>query len=160
MYICVCVCVQNQSYEGMQTDRWLANVSAWTHTHVWHLHISCSVSGRMCAETQEFLHCLRAEKKSYHRGGWERKVTYPVSCRWKCLVSARARAARWARHAAPFLLTLEGIGPGWGWHMDQLAVKGLIPYNRLTQILLWRGCNLSPENGSVFKKPCSTSNTA
>ncbi|EOA93379.1 hypothetical protein Anapl_10770 [Anas platyrhynchos] len=45
-------------------------------------------AGRMCAETQEFLHCLRAEKKSYHRGGWERKVTYPVSCRWKCLETA------------------------------------------------------------------------
>lgn len=70
--------------EGRRTDGWPTSVLE--HTHVWHLHTSCSMYGCICGETQEeFLLCLRAKKKNYHSEGWERKVTYPVSCRRETL---------------------------------------------------------------------------
>lgn len=81
----MCVCTKAETMrERRRTDGW--RTSVLEHTHVWHLYTSCSMYGCICGETQEeFLLCLRTEKKNHHREGWERKVTYPVSCRRKML---------------------------------------------------------------------------
>lgn len=150
-YIYVCVCVQKQTMrECRRTDGW--RTSVLERTHVWHLHTSCSMYDCICGETQEeFLLCLRSEKKNNHREGWERKVTYPLSCGRETLSKRKGMCHALGTTCAPFLLTLEDTGSDWKWHMTWwFSVKGLLSCAPFTQILIWRGQNIYTENGSLL----------
>lgn len=88
-------------------------MSVLEHTHVWHLRTSCSMYSCICGETPEaFLLCLRAERTKDPREGWERQVTYAVSCRRGTLGKRKGTC-----HSSNMTCrsTSADFGGGWIW---------------------------------------------